>query len=410
MRALVRAVVVVAVSSCAIAASASAQEAKAPTFATPGPCTEGRLPGGALSLYCVPKAGWNGNLVVFAHGYVSPFEPLTFAHLDLPDGTKLPDLIQTLGFAFATTTYRQNGLSILEGVEDILELVKGFPTLTHGPPARVYLTGASEGALVSVLAVEQQPETFDAAFATCGPVGNFLFQINYVGDARVLFDAYFPGVLPGSPVEIPGILQAGWDKVYAPAVVAAVKRSPARARDLLTVARVPHDAKDVSAMADILVQLLWYNVFGTNDAKLKLGGNPYGNRLRWYSGSTNDVSLNLRVKRIDPDVPALMKLQRYTPTGDLRSPLVSMHTTGDPIVPYAHELVLAAKARPTGRGRLVTLPVFRQGHCAFTTSEILAGFALMLGMGQATMPLSAPVAESSPLPVLSSGSRAGWHE
>jgi len=38
--------------------------------AAPGSCTTGALPSGALSLICVPLAGWNGSLVVFAHDYV----------------------------------------------------------------------------------------------------------------------------------------------------------------------------------------------------------------------------------------------------------------------------------------------------------------------------------------------------
>jgi hypothetical protein len=36
--------------------------------ALPGPCTKDALPGGAQSLICVPNSGWNGQLVVFAHG------------------------------------------------------------------------------------------------------------------------------------------------------------------------------------------------------------------------------------------------------------------------------------------------------------------------------------------------------
>jgi len=37
--------------------------------ATPGPCEEAdRLPHGARALICVPALGWNGQLVVYAHG------------------------------------------------------------------------------------------------------------------------------------------------------------------------------------------------------------------------------------------------------------------------------------------------------------------------------------------------------
>ena len=49
--------------------------------AVPGLCHDGALPSGALSRICVPKAGWNGALVVYAHGYVPFFEPVTFHNL-----------------------------------------------------------------------------------------------------------------------------------------------------------------------------------------------------------------------------------------------------------------------------------------------------------------------------------------
>jgi hypothetical protein len=92
----------------------------------------------------------------------------------------------------------------------------------------------------------------------------------------------------------------------------------------------------------------------------------------------------------------LARAQDYTPSGDLRIPLVTLHTTGDEIVPYAHELLYAVKARPTGRGRLLPLPILRRGHCAFTTSEILTGLAIMLGAGNASTGTSTPVAGAMP--------------
>ena len=96
--------------------------------ATPGPCIPGALPSGALSLVCVPSAGWNGRLVVLAHGYVAVGEEIGF-QLTVGD-LNLPLLVQSQGFAFATTSYRQNGLAILEGADDIRELVFAFTTRT----------------------------------------------------------------------------------------------------------------------------------------------------------------------------------------------------------------------------------------------------------------------------------------
>jgi hypothetical protein len=71
--------------------------------ALPGPCTKDALPGGTQSLICVPNSGWNGQLVVFAHGYVAFNKPIDFYHLELADGTSLPTLVQNLGLALATT-------------------------------------------------------------------------------------------------------------------------------------------------------------------------------------------------------------------------------------------------------------------------------------------------------------------
>src|SRR6185503_13879897 len=181
----------------------------------PGACVDGVLPGGALSRICVPASGWNGDLVVFGHGYIAFNQPLDFQHLVTPDGASVPDLIQSLGFAFATTSYRRNGLAILEGADDIRELVNLFRT-TRGIPGHTYMAGVSEGGIITTLLVEQSPALFSGGLAGCGPIGDFRQQLNYYGDVRVLFDYFFPGVLPGSPISIPADVIANWDAIYLP--------------------------------------------------------------------------------------------------------------------------------------------------------------------------------------------------
>src|SRR4030095_9392839 len=93
------------------------------------------------------------------------------------------------GYAFATTSYRQNGLAILEGVDDIRELVAAFPS-----PVRTHVAGVSEGRLRGTLLPERWPELFASAVAAGGPIGSFRAQIDSFGDFRVLFDDFFPGV------------------------------------------------------------------------------------------------------------------------------------------------------------------------------------------------------------------------
>ncbi|HEU4326184.1 MAG TPA: DUF6351 family protein [Roseiflexaceae bacterium] len=354
--------------------SASAAPLAAPT---PGPCVDGRLPSGALSRICIPSSGWNGDLVIFAHGYIAFNQPLDFQHLVTPDGTSVPDLIQGLGFAFATTSYRRNGLAILEGADDVRELAHSFRA-THGVPRHTYLTGVSEGGIITALLAEQSPELFDGGLSGCGPIGNFRQQLNYYGDMRVLFDYFFPGVLPGSVTSIPAETIANWDAVYLPRIKAAIAANPSKARQLAITARALVNPDSPTEVETAITRLLWYNVFATNDGIQQLGGNPYDNSARVYIGSSNDLLLNARVKRYRADPAALQIVQRYETTGRLSIPLVTLHTTGDELIPFWHQAAYVAKVSTTGDGSLVPIPIPRFGHCNFTSTELIGGFAALV--------------------------------
>lgn len=359
---------ILVVSFLATALSLPVTASAQPTI--PG-CTPGKLPSGALSIICVPPTGWNGELVVFAHGYVPFNQPLGFYHLALPDGTLIPELVMRLGYAFATTSYRQNGLAVLEGVDDIRELVGAFPS-----PVPTHVAGVSEGGLVATLLAEQWPELFRSAVAACGPIGSFRAQIDSFGDFRVLFDYFFPGVIPGSPISIRDQVIEAWQSVYVPRILAELAAKPSRALELMRVSRAAFDPADPTTIGRTAINMLSYNVLGANDATEKLGGNPFGNRLRWYFGSSNDLRLNLLVQRFTASPVARAALDRYETNGNLSIPLVTLHTTGDEVIPFWHELLYLPKVDLSGRGRFFPIPAFRYGHCNFTASEVITAFGL----------------------------------
>jgi hypothetical protein len=344
--------------------------------ALPGPCLDGHLPHGAKSRICVPLGGWNRQLVVFAHGYVAniPGQPLEFNDLIL-DGVPLATILQSQGFAFATTTYRQNGLAILEGADDIRNLVDKF-TMERGEPLRTFITGASEGGLVAALLLEQSPDVFSAGLAACSPVGSFRGQVNYVGDFRVLFDYFFPEVIPGTAVDVPWYVTRDWFSVYLPRVLFELQSNPSRALELMRTSGAAFDPANPLTIGQTAKIVLTYNVVGSTDAENKLGGNPYGNRLRLYVGSSNDLRLNLRVERFSASPVAVASMAKYETTGRLKRPLITLHTQGDELVPFWHEPLYLAKVLLTGHSGLLPLPVDRYGHCNFTTNELLTAFAL----------------------------------
>lgn len=355
----------------------------------PGPpfCLEGRASGtGALLLACVPTTGWNGDLVVWAHGYVSPQEPLAIPD-DEVGGQAIADIVTGLGYGYATTSYRDNGLIADQAVADLDDAVAFFEKSferKYGPLDDAFLVGGSEGGLATALSLEGAGEgLFDAGMILCAPVGSFRRQIQYLGDFRVLLDVYFPDVVPGEPwgsrtVQIPRTLMLNWRKIEKNLII-ATRDHPARMAELLRVAGVAADRSDPSTAAESAVGVLWYNIFATNDIIEKLGGLPYDNTRRWYRGSSDDWNLNWNVQRIRAQVPPETALAPFETDGSLTVPAVGMHTTLDPIVPFSQGVRYRLETLRAGVGLGYNFfPVRRYGHCAFEVPHVLAGFALMV--------------------------------
>jgi alpha-beta hydrolase superfamily lysophospholipase len=330
-------------------------------------------------LVCLP-AGAPGmtDLVLYVHGYVAPDRPHDLSPDDLTfDGVSLPGVVTSLGFAFMTRVDLLAGLAVLEGVADAKAMAAGFASAhPERPLRRVYLAGASEGGLVATKAVEESGSPFSGGLALCGPIGGFRKQVDHIADFRVVFDYFFPGQIPGSPVEIPADAIDNWESTYEPSVTAALAADPTAAGQLFSVTKVPAPPGEAPQTA---AGLLWYNVFATNDARQKLGGQPFDNNPRLYLGSLDPLALNLGVQRFDADPAAVAAMQDYETTGTLPVPLVTMHTLGDPIVPYWHETQYTLKTLAAGQAhRRVNIPILRAGHCTFTPEELLVGFGVLV--------------------------------
>jgi poly(3-hydroxybutyrate) depolymerase len=378
-----------------------------------------------------PSANFTGDLVVFAHGYVAP----TVTDGSIPwdqlviGGVFLPAMVMgQLHAAFAVTSYPHNGLSVLEGVESVRELalkIRAMPGITV---QHVYVVGASEGGLVTTQAIEQNPNNmYSGGVSTCGPIGDFTRQIDYWGDFRVAYDYYFQKTglgpaLPSTPISIDLATIAAWGAFdpLNPAlagpllglVYASLAAHPGTALSLVNAGRAPYDlANPTKTIPATILGILDYNVRATDQGRAELsgnpgayltlnGGNPYGNRGRWI-GTFSDYALNAWVQagndKFVADPAALAVLKDYQTTGRLKAPLVTLHTTGDPIVPYWHELLYLVKAWQTGNGmKLVSLPVQRYGHCAFTAQEAMFAYLVMVFKATGTIPvLPASIAPAS---------------
>lgn len=333
-------------------------------------------PGATFALF--KPEGWEDGtreLVVYAHGYVQPFlDPALPTNLDW-----FRDWLLGQGIAVAYSSYSHTGYAVKDGALRTHQL-RGLFTDTFGKPAVVHLVGISMGAMVASLLEERYPSQYDGSLLLCGALGGGLTNAGYIADVRVLWDALFPGTLMGSVLQVPeGYLVTPGSPAYQ-AIVGTVLTFPERAAMLASMdpVNIPIDVTDPNELIPTFVLMLGYQINGANDLTDLLHGHSfYDNRGTWYSGSPDDEGLNAAVARYESDPDAVNYLDHwYTPTGSIDDPVVTLHTTRDPLVPGRVEETFARKVAEAGNASLLTRmpPTDAFGHCAFEGPDVIGAF------------------------------------
>lgn len=345
---------------------------------TPSASIVGEIGPGATYEIVVPPV-WNGDLVLYAHGYVDPAgtEPLT------PEEQALLPLLPAQGYALAWSSYSENGLAVKDGAQRTKQL-RGIFAAEVGEPARTFLVGGSLGGLVALDLAERFPRHYDGALTLCGMVGGSQAQIDYVANVRVLFDALYPTVLPGGLFEGPVLTPTE----VAALVGSAVAIDPVSLAVLASVMDAtfgtPLPASDNAELVTSLITALTFDVRGFGDVRDRTHSHvPFDNTDVWYAGSPNDVALNAVVARYEERPDATNYLDNYyEPTGALRIPIVTLHNPLDPVVPAFHEALLASSAAAAGYGDALTQwpSATPYGHCAFDATEVMAAFGALVTM------------------------------
>ena len=294
----------------------------------------------------------------------------------------------------AASSFSSNGWALDDAVRRTHQL-SGIFRSKAGHPRRIFLLGHSMGALAIVKLAEKYPGQYDGALPMCGPLGGALPELQYAGDARVTFDFYFPGVLPGTPFDVPAGTQylspfdPGGPSPLFLSVLSAISANPSNTFQWATAAKVPF--ANASELGNSALYVVGFVLRYTNDFIERVNGKiPYDNRDTQYQVNvTPDPAtnmflsglLNAGVQRFDAHQAALNYYERnYTPTGRIGIPVLTLHTTRDPAIPFAHEALFAAAVADAGESALlVQRPIDRWGHCAFTPAEILSGFSDLVG-------------------------------
>jgi hypothetical protein len=384
----------------------------------------GTLPDGAAWQIRVP-ADWNGTLLLYSHGYRAPGSPNPAQDVSDPvTGGWLLDH----GFALAGSSYASTGWAIKEALADQAAVLDAFQA-TVGTPRRTIAWGDSLGGMVTAGLVQRIPERLDGALPACGVVAGAVATWNQALDAAFAFKVL---LAPHSALRVVHITDPAANLTLATQALAAAQATPAgRARIALVAAlndtpgwanpTAPEPAPDDYATR----QLNQYaNLNGTfafpfafrAELEARAGGNPswnlgvdYARQLErsvdraeveaLYAQAglslADDLRTLNRAPRIAPDLDAVgYAIRNIVFNGRLGGvPVLSLHTTGDPLVVVQQERAYAQAVRAAGNaGLLGQAFVHRAGHCSFTPAERIAALQALLqrvdtgGWGDAATP------------------------
>ncbi len=283
-------------------------------------------------------ANWNGQAVLFAHGYALPGSVETTPTPDRdPSGGLLTAAYQE-GYAVASSAYDKTGYAVRSGVTSTLALKQWLDGVGL---KRAYITGASMGGNVTVALAELYPNEFAGALPYCGVVAGWSAEERYLIDFRAVYD-YFTRNLP-APIALPGAgnltvarpdftLQAVQQSVGT--LFAGAAQSPQLQGVIGQIAAVTGAQPDPISFITALGGL----TYGLTDNLQTQGGSAYSNEGTVYKGSLDDAALNAGVERVKatPDATAYLNAW-YTPTGRFSAKMLSIHNTSDPLVPYLFE-------------------------------------------------------------------------
>ena len=342
-----------------------------PTFeALPGARAHFGEHQGAAYRVEVPQR-WNGTLVLYLHGYRAYTPSL------LVDPPPQRERLIAKGYAWAASSYQTNGYAVGVGAEDTRRLALLFAEKV-GEPKRTLLYGTSLGGHVTTYLMERYPTEFDGAVAECGAVAGVEVLDYFVG--WTILASHLTGVAEGrtnAPERYESAI-AAMDAALGPvkSPTLAGRRFESVISEL-TGGRRPWRREGFEQARSWNFSLI-LDALRHGEAAASAATNQ-DDRYNIAPGlGLTDDELNRAVPRLAPAPgvrngsrdPALAPM-----TGRIERPYLTIHGTGDVLVPISQEQVYRRAVEAAGREHLlVQRAIRRPGHCNFSPAEQARAF------------------------------------
>ena len=322
---------------------------------------------------------WNGSLVMWAHGYRGTGLELTV------DDHPLRQFLIANGYAWAASSYSRNAYDPAQGAKDTHALTMLFNG-RFGKPSKTYITGASMGGHVTGIVAEQWPQSYDGAMPVCGVLGDyelfdFFLDFNVAAQTLSGQGKLYPYGADYLTTTVPATKSA-----LGPAFPYALNAAGQNFKSLIQ--------QRSGGVRPVFDQgfLFWNGVagdflfgLGVGDGTLpRQPGVAVQNSDVVYQFDANPAltaaedAFNVAVQRVtaDPQGRHTNGLSNVPPTtGDLKIPMLTLHTLGDLFVPFLMEEVYARRVAAHNASNLLVQRATRDfGHCAFTGPELVTTF------------------------------------
>ncbi|KKK38756.1 hypothetical protein WQ57_07150 [Mesobacillus campisalis] len=325
----------------------------------------------------VPE-NWNGELVLYAHGFRG-----TGLELTVSNPANLRKYLLENGFAWAASSYSTNGYDVAQGVKDTHALGALFNGKV-AKPSRTYVTGHSMGGHITAVLAEQYSGSYDGAMPMCGVTGDtelFDYFADYNMVAQTLAgipknqqktigdEEYTSTIVPQivSKLGINGKLTPEGEKLKAVTINLSGGKRPLSDtafdsyKNFLLGQLRPDGTYGVAAG----------NVVNTTDSVYQFDDDI-------STLSAEEKALNEAVTRITSDPQTKQQGLTGVPkvNGTHKIPMVSLHNIGDLFVPFHMQQLHAQRTAANGSEDLLVTRVIRDvAHCGFNSQEESEGFA-----------------------------------
>jgi pimeloyl-ACP methyl ester carboxylesterase len=310
-------------------------------------------------------ANWKGKLVMYAHGYeFMGARPLQSQN---PEWLKRMTPFLERGFAVAASDYANQGMALIQGVDDT-EALRNYFFKKYGKPDSTFMVGHSMGGGISLAIMENFDKNYYGALPLCPLSSRPYLQCRKEFDMYATFNGLFPGVVTSLQdifdLQKPYKAQDS-RKMYARAM--EIKKAIFTKDSVLALAF----ARKYDLKPDDLPFSLFFNENVLRDLAQKAKGNPFDNTNTLYSGFPNDLEVNQKAERLPATVNPDVIFAKYDRTGNINKPVLAMHTIYDQLIPPTYGIVnFENMVHQKGKDQYFAVKYTNgQGHCNFTDKQ-----------------------------------------